>query len=87
MALDPGQVSQPVKTPYGFLVIQVTSRDVLKLTTDLQKTISVAILNAQGAPNDTINEIVARTRVKVNPAYGSWGGSQVLPPKTPGSSA
>lgn len=87
MALEPGQVSQPVKTPYGFLVIQVTSRDVLKLTTDLQKTISVAILNAQGAPNDTVNAVVAHTKVKVNPAYGTWGGSQVVPPRTPGSSA
>ena len=87
MALEPGQVSQPVKTPYGFLVVQVTSRDVLTLSTELKKTISVAILNAQGAPNDTINALVARAKVKVNPAYGTWAGSQVVPPKAPGSSA
>lgn len=87
MALEPGRVSQPVKTPYGFLVVQVTSRDVLRLSTELKKTISVAILNAQGAPNDTINALVARAKVKVNPAYGTWGGSRVVPPKAPGSSA
>lgn len=86
MALAVGGVSSPVQTPFGYLVIKVTSRDVIALTPELQRTISVAIINAQGAANDTVDALLARARVKVNPAYGSWNATQVVPPKAPGSS-
>lgn len=87
MGLAVGDVSSPVQTPFGYLVMKVTSRDVIALTPELQRTISVAIINAQGAPNDTVDALLARARVKVNPAYGSWNATQVVPPKAPGSSA
>lgn len=86
MALAPGHLSKPVKTPYGYLVVEVTSRDVIGLTPELRRTISVAIVNAQGAPNDTVDALLRHARVKVNPAYGTWKGTQVVPPRTPGSS-
>jgi hypothetical protein len=86
MSLGPGQVSQPVRTPYGYLVVKVTGRDVIKLTSVLARTISVAYNDAVGAPNKTINALVAHAKVRVNPAYGSWQGNQVVPPRTPGSS-
>lgn len=87
MGLAVGDVSSPLQTPYGYLVMKVTSRDVIALTPELQRTISVAIINAQGAANDTVNALLTRARVKVNPAYGSWNATQVVPPKAPGSSA
>lgn len=86
MALAPGHLSQPVKTPYGYLVVEVTSRNVIGLTPELRRTISVAIINAQGAANSTVDSLLAHARVKVNPAYGTWKGNQVVPPRTPGSS-
>jgi hypothetical protein len=91
MALPVGQVSQPVKTPYGYLVVKVASRDVIGLTNELKRTISVAIIDAQGVPNDTVDALMAHVKVKINPAYGTWDPTQVppavLPPKAPGSSA
>ena len=86
MGLAVGEVSRPVRTPYGYLVLKVTSRDVIALTPVLQRTISVAIVNAQGAPNDTVDALLSHASVKVNPAYGSWNRLQVVPPKAPGSS-
>lgn len=89
MGLDVGKVSRPVKTPYGYIVVKVTSREVIALTPELQRTISVFIVNAQGA-NDTVNALLARASVKVNPAFGSWSrtssGFGVTPPKLPLSS-
>lgn len=86
MGLAVGDVSSPLQTPYGYLVIKVTSRDVIALSPELRRTISVAIINAQGAANDTVDALLTRARVKVNPAYGSWHATQVVPPKAPGSS-
>lgn len=87
MGLAVGKVSKPVPTPYGYLVVKVTSRAVIGLTDELKRTISVAIMNAQGAPNNTVNSLLTRSKVKVNPAYGTWSATQVVPPKAPGSSA
>ena len=80
------KVSQPIKTRYGYQVVEVVSRDALGFTPQLQRAISVAILNAQGAPNPEVDQLRTAARVKVNPQYGSWVQGQVSPPKTPGSS-
>jgi len=86
MALATGHVSQPVKTPYGYLVVEVTGRDIIGLTPELRRTISVAFIDAEGIPNGSVDALLAHARVKVNPAYGTWKGKQVAPPRTPGSS-
>jgi parvulin-like peptidyl-prolyl isomerase len=86
MQLGVGQVSQPIKTSYGYQVLKVTSRNDIGFTPQLQRTISVAIVNAQGAPNQTVQGLLTSARVKVNPEYGSWTRGQVVPPKIPGSS-
>lgn len=87
MGLAAGHVSKPVKTPYGYLVVEVTGRDIIALTPELRRTISVAIVNAQGVANDTVDALLARAHVKVNPSYGTWKSPQVVPPRAPGSSA
>lgn len=88
MQLGVNQVSQPIKTNYGYQVVKVTSRTDIGFTPQLQRTISVAIINAQGAPNQAVQDLLSRSKVKVNPEYGSWNPSQsqVVPPKSPGSS-
>ena len=72
-------------------VVQVTSRDEIGLTPFLKRAISAAIMEAQGVPNDAVDALLVRARVKVNPAYGTWSPTQVppsvLPPRAPGSSA
>lgn len=80
------QVSQPIKTRYGYQVVEVVSRDVFGFTPQLQRVISVAIVNAQGSPNPSVNDLLASAKVKVNPQYGTWSQGQITPPKTPGSS-
>ncbi|HEX6395161.1 MAG TPA: peptidylprolyl isomerase [Acidimicrobiales bacterium] len=86
MQLGVNGVSQPIKTSYGYQVVQVTSRTDIGFTPQVQRTISVAIINAQGAPNTVVQGLLTSARVKVNPEYGSWSQGQVVPPKSPGSS-
>ena len=80
------QVSQPIKTRYGYQVVEVVSREVFGFTPQLQRVISVAIVNAQGSPNPAVDDLLASAKVKVNPQYGTWSQGQITPPKTPGSS-
>ena len=86
MKLGLYQTSQPIKTRYGYQVVEVVSRDVIGFTPQLQRVISVAIVNAQGSPNPVVDDLLASARVKVNPQYGTWSQGQITPPKTPGSS-
>ena len=86
MSLDVNKTSQPIKTNFGFQVVEVVSRAVIGFTSQVQRTLSVAIVNAQGAPNPAVEAVVVSARVKVNPEYGTWNQGQVTPPKTPGSS-
>ena len=86
MSLGLYKVSQPIKTRFGYVVVEVVKRDTIGLTPELRRTISVAIVNAQGAPNPAVDALLSAARVKVNPQYGSWSQGQISPPKTPGSS-
>jgi hypothetical protein len=86
MKLGVYQVSQPIKTRYGYQVVEVVSRDVFGFTPQLQRVISVAIVNAQGSPNPAVDGLLVSAKVKVNPQYGTWSQGQITPPKTPGSS-
>ncbi len=80
MSLDLYKTSQPIKTRYGYQVVEVVSRDVIGFTPQVQRTLSVAIVNAQGAPNPVVQRLVVSARVKLNPEYGSWSQGQVTPP-------
>ena len=86
MQLGVSKVSQPLKTRFGYEVVDVISRDVIGFTPELQRTISVAIVNGQGGPNPAVDNLVVSAKVKVNPQYGSWSQGQITPPKSPGSS-
>lgn len=86
MKLGLYQVSQPIKTRYGYQVVEVVSRDVFGFTPQLQRVISVAIVNAQGSPNPAVDDLLVSAKVKVNPQYGTWSQGQITPPKTPGTS-
>lgn len=86
MKLGLYKVSQPIKTRYGYQVVEVVSRDEFAFTPQLQRVISVAIVNAQGSPNPAVDDLLVSAKVKVNPQYGTWSQGQITPPKTPGSS-
>lgn len=86
MSLDVYKTSQPIKTRFGYQVVEVVSRSVIDFTPQAQRTISVAIINAQGAPNPVVQGLLVSARVKINPEYGTWTQGQVTPPKSPGSS-
>ena len=87
MTLAVGKVSAPLRTAYGYVVLQVSSRQSIPLSIELQRTISVAILNAQGLSNNAVNGLLIKAKVKVNPAFGTWSSGQVVPPRAPGQSA
>jgi hypothetical protein len=81
-----GRVAPPIKTSFGYQVVRVVSRAVQPFNEDVQRVLSTAIVSAQGQPNPTANAAVAKARVQINPAYGSWKSSQVVPPTAPNTS-
>jgi hypothetical protein len=78
LGLAVGKTAQ-VPTSYGYLVVKVVSRTNQPFTADAQRVLSTAILAAQGSPNTTVDSLVGKAKVQVNPAYGSWNSSQVIP--------
>jgi hypothetical protein len=70
----------PIKTSYGYLVLKVVSRQTQPFSADLQRVLS--IVTAQG-PNPALTSLLAKARVQINPAYGTWKSSQVMPPTDP----
>jgi hypothetical protein len=78
---NPGDVSQPVPTSYGFVVIRLVSRSGPGFDPDVQRVIVAA---TSGVPQ--VSSIVSAAHVKINPAYGSWANGQVNPPPAPLSS-
>jgi hypothetical protein len=87
LGLEVGKTAPPIPTLYGYLVVRVVSRSEQGFTPDVQRVLSTAVLSAQGSPNPTLDGLVAKANVKVNPAYGSWKSSQVMPPPAPASGA
>jgi hypothetical protein len=87
LALTVGKVAPPIPMSYGYLVVKVVSRATQPLSDDVQRVLSAAINSAQGNPNPQLNNAVAKARVQINPAYGTWKSSQVVPPAAPNASA
>jgi hypothetical protein len=82
-----GKVSAPIHTGYGYQVVQVVSRDEQGFTPQVQRVLSTAINTAEGTANSTVDQLLSRTRVQLNPLYGTWGKSQVVPPAAPGATS
>jgi hypothetical protein len=78
-----GKTASPIKTTYGYVVVKVVSRDVQPFSPEVQRVLSVAILSSEGSPNPTVDPLIAKARVQVNPVYGSWKPPQVVPPTAP----
>lgn len=74
----PGDVSQPIKTSYGFLVLKLVSRATLPLDTQVEQ-----VLVARTAAPAEVTTLLSAAHVHVNPAYGSWSNGQVNPPVSP----
>jgi hypothetical protein len=83
LGLPVGKTAPPIPTLYGFLVVKVVSRTEQGFTPDVQRVLSTAVLSAEGSPNPTLDSLVAKAHVQVNPAYGTWQSSQVVPPAAP----
>ncbi|HET6963980.1 MAG TPA: hypothetical protein VFH58_04350 [Acidimicrobiales bacterium] len=72
-----GQVSDPVRTSYGYEVLKLVSRDAPGLTPGV-----ASVIVAYSNPPQDAQSIVTSAHVKVNPRYGSWVNGQVNPPAT-----
>ena len=75
-----GAVSAPIKTAYGFAVVQLASKTAISRSAGVDRVLS--LLNAQSEPSQ-ITAVVNSAQVKVNPAYGTWANGQVTPPAAP----
>ncbi len=75
-----GDVSAPVKTNYGYVVLERVSRVSPGRTPGVDRVLS--LLNAQSEPSQ-LTAVVNAAHVKVNPAYGTWSNGQITPPAAP----
>jgi hypothetical protein len=85
LGLHPGQVTKPIQTAFGWEVARCQSRADLPFGNDVERVLSVAIEEAEGNPVAQVQAVVAKAKVRVNPAYGSWDSSndEVIPPSAP----
>jgi parvulin-like peptidyl-prolyl isomerase len=75
-ALRPGQVSDPIQTPLGFHVVQVTERRVKSLeeaTPDIRQRLQPG---SSEALRNFVDEALSKARVTVNPRYGKFVRSE-----------
>jgi hypothetical protein len=81
MSLKVGDVSQPIKTNYGYQVVQVVSRQEQGFNPSVQKVLALV----SGSAPDALTSLLRQAVVSVNPAYGSWNTSQITvdPPRVP----
>lgn len=86
-ALEPGAVSDPVQTQFGWHLIKVTERKP-KAIDEVQAQIREALLaGAQEPFNEFLENAIAKAKITVNPRYGkfdrSGGRAEVVPPPAP----
>ena len=74
---QPGDISQPVKTSYGFVVLKLVNRS----TPGLSPAVEQVLASVSNPPD--LTAITSGAKVHVNPVYGTWSGSQVIPPVSP----
>lgn len=78
--LSIGEVSEPVETQFGFHVIEVTARGADVPFADVADAANQAWQQETAAAvGDSLVELTASADVVVDPAYGSWTGSQIAP--------
>ncbi|MGI8493580.1 MAG: hypothetical protein ACR2NJ_12675 [Acidimicrobiales bacterium] len=89
MGLAPGMAAPPAKTTFGYKVLAVVSRDDVSYSDDVKQALSVAVSQATGTPDVALAVVLAKTKIRVNPLYGTWhygssaATSGVQPPPTP----
>jgi hypothetical protein len=74
----PGDVSQPIKTSYGWVVAKLVSRATLSLDAQVAQ-----VLTARQSAPPAVQTLLTSAHVRVNPAYGTWSNGQVNPPVSP----
>ncbi len=78
VGLGVNQVSDPVKTQFGYHLIEVTKRSV----EPLDATVTADI--RQRVAGDRLNTSVSQAKVKVNPEFGSFNGKASATGQVPG---
>jgi hypothetical protein len=86
MKTAPGATSAPIATSYGYQVVKVVSRHLQGFTPAVQRALAVVFLIINDRPNPAVDRVVSSARVRINPAYGTWKSSQVVPPPAPSAS-
>lgn len=89
--LEPNQVSGPVRTQFGYHIIQVTSRQQKSLEEARPEIEQALSQEAQGSIQTYLEKAIEEAEIKVNPKYGSFDKGdpakgeqpQVVPPKGP----
>ncbi len=81
-ALKPGDISEPVLSPFGYHIIQVESHTTKSL--DEVKPEIVAQLRPQAA-REAVKELTGKTKVELNDAY--FGAAPAAAPATPAPAA
>lgn len=80
--LNVGDIAQPIKTTYGYTVVQLASRQTPGETPGVKQVLSVVTARTEPVQ---ITRVVNRARVKVNPTYGTWSKGTITPPSLSGS--
>jgi hypothetical protein len=77
IALTPGQISQPIRVSYGYVVVELVSKTSPGLSPGVQKVLSAATANSVPAP---VADLILKAHVKVNPQFGTWSRGQIMTP-------